>query len=445
MRELTKGSITKGLIYFMLPILAGSLIQQLYNTVDIILVGKFVGDHATASIGASSLIVTCMIGFFNGMMVGTNVIAAQIFGSGNREKLKKTVQTVFAFGILGGLALMVIGLLLTPTFLRWMNTPDVIFEQAVSYLRIYLLSIVSIVLYNLTSGISRAVGDSSTPMVVQLIGGFINVVVDIFLIVGLNMGVVGAAVATFFSQTVAALILVHQIQTKLVGGNFFACFKAFDSNLLSQIMKIGIPSGVQAMIMTFSNIIIQTQINSFPVDAITAFTAFFKIEMVMYLPVIAMGQAVVSFVGQNYGAKQLDRAKKGVRTGMITGCLLLIGLSTFMMIFIRPAFGIFSESASVIDYGVQITSIMFPLYFIDMILECLSAEIRGFGQAFWPMVCTVFSFVVVRLASLFILLSIHREVRMISMVYPISWTSAILLLLIYRSIFMKKNKIYENK
>lgn len=436
--SLTEGKIAKNLFLFMIPILAGSLIQQLYNTVDLILVGKYTGTYATAAIGSSSLIVTCLIGFFTGMAVGTNVITAHIFGSKDEKNLKKLVQTVFVFGIVGGLVLMAIGIIFAPTFLHLMNTPAEVFEHALIYLRIYMMSMVGIVFYNLTSGISRAIGDSRTPMVVQIIGGFVNVVVDVFLIAGLNMGVTGAAIATFLSQTTAALIMVVKINNALVKENFFTCFKAFDSNLLLRIMKIGVPAGVQSMIITFSNIIVQSQINSFGVDAITTFTAYFKIELLMYLPAMSMGQAVVSFVGQNYGANQIKRMKRGVRVSLVMGAVMVEVISLFVMFFSKQAFGIFTSSEAAIQYGTQIAWIAFPFYFLYPILETFSGEIRGIGEALGPMIITVFSFCVVRVTVLFALLNIWREVKTVAIVYPISWATATVLLFIYGTIYKRK-------
>jgi putative MATE family efflux protein len=436
--SLTEGKIAKNLILFMIPILAGSLIQQLYNTVDLILVGKYTGTQATAAIGSSSLIVTCLIGFFTGMSVGTNVVTAHVFGSKDEEKLKRLVQTVFVLGVIGGLVLMIIGITLAPVFLFLMNTPDEIFIHAEIYLRIYMLSMVGIVLYNLASGISRAIGDSRSPMMIQLIGGFINVVADVFLVAGLNMGVTGAAIATFLSQTTAGFLMVYQINSRLVKKNFFTSFKAFDINFLRRIMKIGVPAGVQSMIITFSNIVIQSQINKFGVDVITAFTAYFKIELLIYLPIMAIGQAVVSFVGQNYGAGQFERMKKGVRTALFIGIGMTVVISAVLMIFREPAFSIFTSDEAAITYGSQVAGITFPLYFLYVLLECFSGEIRGIGEAFGPMIITVFSFCVVRVSVLMVLLRLWNDVKAVALVYPISWASAAGLLFIYRMLYRRK-------
>ena len=311
--NLTQGSIGKGILVFLLPLLASTLIQQLYNTVDLIFVGKFCSTEATAAIGASSLIITCLIGFFNGMAVGTNVVAAHIYGKQDKKGLKNVIQTVFMIGLIGGLIVTIIGIYFAPIFLKYMNTPQSILDVAVKYLRIYTLSMISVVIYNLLCGILRAIGDSKSPMMFQIFGGIVNVIADFIFIVILKMDVQGAAIATLLSQTLTAVLTIRYFYKRSEEPKLHFTMRIFDKKIFKKILMIGIPAGVQSIVITLSNIIIQSQINSFGVDAIAAFTAYFKIELILYLPIIVLGQALVSFVGQNYGAKQYDRINKGVK------------------------------------------------------------------------------------------------------------------------------------
>ena len=290
---LTKGSVGKGILLFALPLLGSSLIQQLYSTVDLIFVGQLLGTKASAAIGASGLIVTCMIGFFNGMAVGTNVFAARHYGARRFEQLKKLIQTIFWTGIIGGFLLTVIGLVLSPVFLTWMGTPESIFPLAVRYLRIYMASMISVVSYNLLSGVLRALGDSRTPMLYQFFGGIINVFADFIFLYVFHMGVEGTAFATLFSQTFAAIgVMIHLYRLKepyALRIRFSdCCLKEF-----TDILKVGVPAGVQSIIITLSNIIIQSQINTLGVTSVASFTVYFRVELIIYLPIVALGQAVV--------------------------------------------------------------------------------------------------------------------------------------------------------
>lgn len=439
-KNFTEGKIGKNLLFFIIPIIASSLIQQLYSTVDLILVGQFSGKEGTAAIGAGDLIITCLIGFFNGMAVGTNVITAHIFGSQDKTKLKKMMQTVLVFGMVGGVILMAIGIGFAPTFLRWMDTPESILGQAVTYLRIYMLSMIAIVLYNLYSGILRAIGDSRSPMIFQTIGGVINIVADIIFVAVLHQGVAGAAIATFLSQTTAALLVVFQLHNKRREVALQFTFQGFDKRILQNIVSIGIPTGIQSIVITLSNIIIQSRINGFGVDTIAAFTAYFKIEMVLYIPILAIGQAVVSFVGQNYGAGKYKRMNQGVIFSMAVGVIYTVAVSTLLVFFSHAVFSLFTSSEEVIEFGRQIVSITFPFYFLYVILECLSGQIRGMGKALPPMVITLISFCAIRIVLLFIVLTKWYDVRGIAITYPITWGIAAVLLGIY---WIKVNRSFR--
>ena len=418
---LTKGSVGKGILLFALPLLGSSLIQQLYSTVDLIFVGQLLGTKASAAIGASGLIVTCMIGFFNGMAVGTNVFAARHYGARRFEQLKKLIQTIFWTGIIGGFFLTVIGLVLSPVFLTWMGTPESIFPLAVRYLRIYMASMISVVSYNLLSGVLRALGDSRTPMLYQFFGGIINVFADFIFLYVFHMGVEGTAFATLFSQTFAAIgVMIHLYRLKKP---YALRIRFSDCSLkeFTDILKVGVPAGVQSIIITLSNIIIQSQINTLGVTSVASFTVYFRVELIIYLPIVALGQAVVSFIGQNYGAGNWERIKKGNRLCIFGGSLITFAACILLIIAMPVILNVFTKDAAVAAQTLEIVKLTFPFYFFYTVLECFSSNLRGFGKAFLPMIVTVISFCGFRIVALFALMAKNPSPDKVALSYPISW------------------------
>lgn len=418
---LTEGSVWKGILFFALPLLGSSLIQQLYSTVDLIFVGQLLGTKASAAIGASGLIVTCLIGFFNGMAVGTNVFAARHYGAKRYEELKKLIQTIFWTGIIGGLLLMAVGLILSPIFLRWMGTPESIFALAVRYLRIYMISMISVVSYNLLSGVLRAIGDSRTPMIYQFFGGIINVFADFIFLAVFHMGVEGTAFATMFSQTFAAVgVLVHLYRLK----EPYALRLSFRDCSLHEfvdILKVGVPAGVQSVIITLSNIIIQSQINTLGVTSVASFTVYFRVELIVYLPIVALGQAVVSFIGQNYGAGNWKRIKEGNKLCIFGGSVITFAACMILIIAMPFVLKAFTKDAAVATQTLEIVKVTFPFYFFYTVLECFSSNLRGLGRAFVPMLVTVISFCGVRIIALFALMANSPSPDKVALSYPISW------------------------
>ncbi len=418
---LTKGSVGKGILLFALPLLGSSLIQQLYSTVDLIFVGQLLGTKASAAIGASGLIVTCMIGFFNGMAVGTNVFAARHYGARRFEQLKKLIQTIFWTGIIGGFFLTVIGLVLSPVFLTWMGTPESIFPLAVRYLRIYMASMISVVSYNLLSGVLRALGDSRTPMLYQFFGGIINVFADFIFLYVFHMGVEGTAFATLFSQTFAAIgVMIHLYRLKKT---YALRIRFSDCSLkeFTDILKVGVPAGVQSIIITLSNIIIQSQINTLGVTSVASFTVYFRVELIIYLPIVALGQAVVSFIGQNYGTGNWERIKKGNRLCIFGGSLITFAACILLIIAMPVILNVFTKDAAVAAQTLEIVKVTFPFYFFYTVLECFSSNLRGFGKAFLPMIVTVISFCGFRIVALFALMAKNPSPDKVALSYPISW------------------------
>ncbi len=428
--SLTTGSIPKGLILYAIPLLASGLIQQLYSTVDLIFVGQLLGTESAAAIGASDLLITCFVGFFNGMAVGSSVFAAQHFGGRRWDKLKSLIFTMFVTGLAGGILLLIAAQLFAPVFLRMMGTPEAIMKLAEAYLRIYILSMPGIVMYNLLSGVVRAIGDSRTPMLVQLFGGIVNVAADYLCIAALGMGVEGTAIATMLSQTFAAVcIVVYLMRLK---APYALSFKGSDFSLpeLLHVLKVGVPSGIQAIIITFSNIIIQSQINRLGVESIASFTVYFKAEMLLYLPVLAIGQAAVAYIGQNYGAGDFERLKKGKRFCFLGGAGFTLAESLLLLALAPVIVSVFTRDPAVRSLSCRIMRTTYPLYFLCTMLEVLSSNLRGLGKALLPMIVVIISYCGFRLMLLFMLMAHSKTVGSVALCYPLSWAFAVFWMLI---------------
>ena len=314
-----------------------------------------------------------------------------------------------------------IGLVLSPVFLTWMGTPESIFPLAVRYLRIYMASMISVVSYNLLSGVLRALGDSRTPMLYQFFGGIINVFADFIFLYVFHMGVEGTAFATLFSQTFAAVgVMIHLYRLK---EPYALRLRFSDCSLkeFTDILKVGVPAGVQSIIITLSNIIIQSQINTLGVTSVASFTVYFRVELIIYLPIVALGQAVVSFIGQNYGAGNWERIKKGNRLCIFGGSLITFAACILLIIAMPVILNVFTKDAAVAAQTLEIVKVTFPFYFFYTVLECFSSNLRGFGKAFLPMIVTVISFCGFRIVALFALMAKNPSPDKVALSYPISW------------------------
>lgn len=419
--DLTQGSILKGFCLFALPLFLGSLFQLLYGTVDLLFVGNFLGKTDAAAVGASSILVTCLIGLFTGISTGTGVVTAQYWGAGKQEKVILCMENVLILGGVGGIALSGIGMALSRQALIWLNTPKNIMPHALVYIRIYLLSIPAMVFYNMASGIIRAMGDSRTPFLVLAIGGFLNVLMDALFIVVFKWGVSGAAFATMVSQSFTAVALLLHLfrQNGLLKKQWAA-----DQKIVSRILATGFPLGMQSMILTLSNLFVQYYINGFGEDAVAAFTVYFKVENLIYLPIMAFGQAMVTFTGQNVGAEKNDRIRKGAVQCNVFSMVVIMCISAVVLILGRPILGMFCKEEEVIAEGLKIIHVSFPFYFIYAILEVTGGIVRGTGKTMQSMAIVIIHLCVVRIFLLGILAEHFHTVQAVAAVYPITWVLA---------------------
>ncbi len=430
--DLTRGPIWLIILRFGLPLLLGSMIQLLYNTVDLIYVGRFVSKEASAAVGASSMLVTLLVGLFTGLSAGVSVATSKAFGSKNRERLLLTVRNAIGLSILGGIGIALLGVIFSPSLLRLMNTPESIMDQASAYIRVYFVSVLFLIFYNMCTGCLRAIGNSRFPMYIQLAGGILNVFLDWLFIIYMDNGVMGVAYATLICQALTAAASLKLLVFCLPDLKPDASVLDIDRGILSDIVKIGIPAGVQSMVITLSNVLVQSQINSLGVDSISAFTYYFKVELIIYLPIMAFGHTLTTFVGQNMGAGDKKRTRRGlaVCTAMSSGYAAAAGF-LLVCFFGRAAFGLFTADQSIIDLGMRIISISFPFYWLYSILENISDTCRGAGNSLKPMIFILLNICVLRTGLLMFFMRSTPGLSSVASVYPISWAGAALCLSLY--------------
>lgn len=420
--NLTQGSIAKGVVLFALPLLGSSVVQQLYATVDLLFVGNVLGSGPLAAVGISTLLISCLIGFFVGLSVGVNVVIARFFGRGLSEDVARAIHTAILLGVLGGITLAALGIVIAPYYLQLMATPREIFTDALCYLQIYFLSMVSVVLYNQAAGIFRGIGDSITPLIAQIAGGIFNIGMNAFFLIVLEYGIAGSAYATFISQSVAAGILLCKLISHPVFRLRFSELK-LHKDIVQGILLIGIPTGLQSLVITLSNVFIQHHIDLLGTSTIAAFSAYFKIELPIYYAIVSLGQAATTYVAQNHAAGLEKRARKATNICLMLGLGVLIILAGVLLAFGQWAFWVFSQDTTVIAIGVSIITITFPCYWIYVFLEVFAGSIRGRGNSVGPMIIILANICILRTVLLGILSTFGATVEDIAWLYPVTWLS----------------------
>lgn len=437
--QITEGVIWKQLLFFFFPILLGTLFQQLYNTADTVVVGRFVGTKALAAVGGSTgQIVNLVVNFFVGLASGATVIIARYYGARDRIKLNNALHTAIALSIVGGVVTAVAGILLTPFLLQMMNTPADVIEGSTTYLRIYFAGIIFVFVYNIGSGILRAVGDSKRPLYFLIVCCFLNIFLDILFVVYLKLGVKGAAFATVISQAVSALLVILSL-TKSVDIYRLRPNKIrFYKSLLIAIVTIGLPAGLQSVMYGISNIIIQTSLNSLGTETVAAHTAFAKIDAIYWMISGAFSVSIITFIGQNYGARKFDRMKKSIKVCLFMDLIASLLLTTVMMVAGPYLLRLFTSDQEVIEIGMQIIHIIAPSYTLFIFIEILSSSLRGMGNVVIPMLMTCGGVCVLRILWIFLFVRTHLSVTTILMSYPISWGFTAVLFIIYFMFYQKK-------
>lgn len=437
--QITEGVIWKQLLFFFFPILLGTLFQQLYNTADTVVVGRFVGTQALAAVGGSTgQIVNLVVNFFVGLASGATVIIARYYGARDRIKLNNALHTAIALSIVGGIVTGIAGILLTPSLLKMMNTPADVIEGSTMYLRIYFAGIIFVFVYNIGSGILRAVGDSKRPLYFLIVCCFLNIFLDILFVVYLKLGVKGTAFATVISQAVSALLVILSL-TKSVDIYRLRPNKIrFYKSLLIAIITIGLPAGLQSVMYGISNIIIQTSMNSLGTETVAAHTAFAKIDAIYWMISGAFSVSIITFIGQNYGARKFDRMKKSIKVCLLMDLIASLLLTTVMLLAGPYLLRLFTSDQEVIEIGMQIIHIIAPSYALFIFIEILSSSLRGMGNVVVPMLMTCGGVCVLRILWIFIFVRTHLSVTTILMSYPISWGFTAVLFIIYFMFYQKK-------
>ena len=419
--DLTSGPIARKLLWFALPLLGASLIQQLYTTVDILFVSNYLGAGASAAVGASVLLNSALVNLFTGISIGAGVVIAQAFGRKEEVQLSKSIHTSMMLGLIGGILLTVIGEVTGSAFLSAVNTPASIFQDALDYVQVFFLGLTFMLVFNMAAGVMRALGNSQTPMMIQLICGIIHVATNYLFIMHMENGILAVAWSSVLSQVLAAIISVYYL---LKSGVMSISKLAVDGSMTREIVRIGLPAGLQGVVVTLSNVFVQYFINGFDVTAIAAFTAYYRIELLFYMPLCALGQAMMTFTGQNVGARLYGRVKSGLRTTLIFGVAYSVALAAVLLYFGRETFGIFYSDPAVIDMGIKIIWIAFPFYFFYVFLETFADTLRGAGLSTVPMYIVLFNQCLLRTVILFGFMQLAHDIRLLAEDYPITWGTA---------------------
>lgn len=428
---ITEGVIWKQLLLFFFPILIGTFFQQLYNTVDTIIVGQFVGTGALAAVGTTGTVINLLVGFFVGVASGATVIISQYFGANDRESLSKSVHTSMALAVAGGVVIMVIGIVTARPTMLAMGVPDDIMDDAVLYMNVYYLGIIGNLIYNIGTGILRAIGDSRMPLYVLIVCCLANVVLDLLFVVVFHWGVFGVAFATILSQLISAVLLMIRLMGTQESYRVELRKIRFHKDILKNVVRIGLPSGLQSVMYSFSNILIQASINSFGTTAIAAWAAIGKIDGFIWMVMNAFGIAVTTFAGQNFGARQYDRMKRCTRVGLSMCLGTIIALSALLFIFRYQLLMFFTGDAEVVNIGAQFCLVLAPSYFTFVFIEILSGAIRGAGEALQPMLITCIGVCGLRVVWILLMVPYWHTMQMVAMNYPVSWVITAVIFVIY--------------
>lgn len=439
---LTEGSIWKKIILFAIPICIGNVFQQLYNTVDSLIVGRFIGSDALAAVSSSGNLIFMMVGFFNGIAVGAGVVIARYFGAKKYDKVQEAVHTDIAFGLIAGVILTILGVILTPQILRWMGTPETVLPDSIVYFRTYFMGVTASVLYNICVGILQAVGDSRHPLYYLIVSSIINVVLDLLFVGVFHMGVGSAAFATIISQVVSAVLCLRRLI------HYDTVYKVTLSKvrihipMLKQILNLGLPSGVQNSIIAFANVIVQSNINAFDKNAVAGCGAYSKIEGFAFLPISCFAMALTTFIGQNLGAKQYDRVKRGAKFGIICSTILaeLVGIIIYLF---APVFiGLFSKEPEVIAYGVLQSRTEALFYFLLAFSHCIAGIMRGAGKATVPMFTMLATWCLTRITYITIAIHFIPKINVVFWAYPLTWSLSSIIFFVY---FLKVDWLHSYK
>ncbi|GLB30497.1 MATE family efflux transporter [Lacrimispora amygdalina] len=418
---MTEGVIWRQLLAFSLPLLVGNLFQQLYNTVDSVVVGNFIGSDALAAVGSSNSLINLIIGMFMGIGTGAGVIISQYYGAGEKQKLHWAVHTTMALSIVGGLILIVLGVFLSPLILVLMGTPQSVMPASAAYLRIFFCGSLFNLVYNMGSGVLRAVGDSKRPLIFLCISSVINIVLDLVFVVIFQLGTAGVGYATVAAQGVSALLTVRALVHTDDSYRLELSKIKIDRRMMARVLKIGIPSGIQQSIISLSNVIVQANVNSFGAAAMAGFGSYSKIDGFAMLPLQSFCMAATTFTGQNIGAQKNRRVKQGVFQGLVISMIYTILISIILYLNAERILRIFSPDPDVIAYGYTSMLILLPFYWTMAIHQILMGSIRGSGRTMVSMLIGVGNMCILRMIYINLLVPFFPSFEAVMWCYPITW------------------------
>lgn len=440
-----EGVIWKQLLLFFFPIMIGSFFQQLYNTADALILGREVGKEALAAVGGSAALISgLLVNFFMGLTSGAGIIASQMLGAGNRERLNDSIHTIYAFSIVGSIVFAIVGIVASSTLLTWMNTAPELMEDSIVYLQIYFAGSLFVFIYNTGASILRALGDSKRPLYYLIVCCIINIILDIVMVSVLKMGVAGVAIATVTAQAVSAVLVTQALMREKELCDFSLRKIRVHGDLLKSELFLGFPSGVQASMYNISNMLVQSSINSFGTDTTAAWAAYGKLDAIFWMMSGALGIAITTFVGQNYGAGNIDRVKKSVKIGLFMDIGISVVMGILLIVARVPLFGVFCEDAAVVEIGAHMLFLLTPFYCVYVFTEIYSGALRGMGDVVVPMVITMFGVCVVRVLWIMIVAKASPTLEVVIFNYPVTWIlSAVAFIIYYRYKIKKVDEIFK--
>jgi putative MATE family efflux protein len=428
---MTDGNIPKQILVFAIPLILGNLLQQLYNTADSIIVGNFVGSNALAAVGSSTSLICMLIAFGQGAAVGAGVIVSQYLGARQKNQVQDAVHTAMAMAVLLGVVLSVVGALLSRPLLLWMQTPEEVLGDSTTYLRIYFAGTLFNIMYNMASGILNAAGDSKRSLIYLACASVTNIGLDLLLVGALNMGVAGAAIATDASQLVSSVLAVWHLVRVRTDYQVTLRKIRIHKKMAVRIIQVGLPTAIQNMVISFSNVLVQSSVNLYGADAMAGFGAYMKIDGFNILPVLSISMSATTFVGQNYGAGRLDRVKKGMWVTIIMGVIYTVVVGGLLLLCANPLMRMFTSNAEAIVYGKLAMRYFCPFYFLLSIMYGFAGTVRGVGKSVPPMVILLFAMCLFRIAWIQFILPHFATINGIFLLYPVSWTIGMSLMALY--------------
>ena len=438
--SLTQGPIWKAILLFAFPIFLGQVFQQMYNTFDAWCVGYFINDDAMGAVTSSGSLIFLMVSFFNGLAMGAGVVIARYFGAKNHDAVSKTIHTAIAFGLCTGTALTIAGITCTPIILRWMGIPDATMVYAIPYYRFYFCGAIFTVMYNIFVGIHHAVGDSRHPLYYLICSTMINIVLDLLFVGVMDFGVGAAALATTISQGISAMLCcIHLMRSKDCSRLMLRKIR-FHRQSFREIIRYGLPSAIQNSVIALANVVVQSNIFAFGSDAVNGCGAYSKLEGFAFLPVMFFSQSLSTFTGQNLGAKQHDRVKRGVGFGIACSLIMAEVVGVLSYVFAPQLIGIFAKSEAAITYGTRHMQTICLFYCLLAFSHCIAGIMRGAGKPTVPMFTMLVCWCVIRVSYITVAVRFVPELTTVSWAYPISWTLSSIIFLIY---FLKADWIHN--